>query len=66
MFGPISPHLLIYKPQYSSIFSVLHRGTGAILAIGFVAGLFLFNFGISLVSFHRIYYIMFILNTYAS
>ncbi len=31
---PIAPHLQIYKPQISSVLSILHRLTGAMLGIG--------------------------------
>lgn len=31
---PLSPHLQVYKPQITSILSVLHRGTGIILYFG--------------------------------
>lgn len=31
---PLSPHLQIYKPQMTSILSILHRATGVALAIG--------------------------------
>jgi len=31
---PISPHLSIYKPQLTSMLSIMHRGTGAALTIG--------------------------------
>ena len=31
---PLSPHLQIYRPQLSSISSILHRATGAFLALG--------------------------------
>ena len=31
---PLSPHLQIYKPQITSILSILHRGTGIVLSIG--------------------------------
>jgi len=31
---PLSPHLLIYKPQMTSMLSILHRATGAALALG--------------------------------
>ncbi|MCW5731171.1 MAG: succinate dehydrogenase, cytochrome b556 subunit [Alphaproteobacteria bacterium] len=31
---PISPHLQIYKPQISSVLSILHRITGAALGFG--------------------------------
>lgn len=33
---PLSPHLQIYKPQITSILSILHRITGAALALGSV------------------------------
>jgi succinate dehydrogenase / fumarate reductase cytochrome b subunit len=31
---PISPHLQIYKPQLTSVLSILHRGTGLALSVG--------------------------------
>lgn len=31
---PISPHLQVYKPQLTSMLSILHRATGAFLALG--------------------------------
>ena len=31
---PLSPHLMIYKPQLTSMMSILHRATGAALAFG--------------------------------
>jgi succinate dehydrogenase / fumarate reductase cytochrome b subunit len=31
---PLSPHLQIYRPQITSILSILHRITGAALAVG--------------------------------
>jgi len=31
---PLSPHLQIYKPQLTSVLSILHRATGIALAIG--------------------------------
>ena len=31
---PLSPHLMIYKPQLTSIMSITHRITGAALALG--------------------------------
>ena len=32
--GPLSPHLLIYKPQLTSLLSIIHRATGVFLSIG--------------------------------
>ncbi len=31
---PLSPHLQIYKPQLTSMLSIVHRGSGVFLAIG--------------------------------
>lgn len=31
---PLSPHLSIYKPQITSVLSILHRITGVILVLG--------------------------------
>lgn len=31
---PLSPHLQIYRPQYTMVLSILHRATGVVLAIG--------------------------------
>ena len=31
---PLSPHLMIYKPQLTSIMSITHRATGTALALG--------------------------------
>jgi len=33
---PLSPHLTIYKPQLTSLLSILHRATGVALSIGSV------------------------------
>ncbi len=31
---PLSPHLQVYKPQLTSMLSILHRGTGIVLGFG--------------------------------
>lgn len=31
---PLSPHLQIYRPQITSVLSIMHRATGVALAIG--------------------------------
>ncbi len=33
---PLSPHLQIYRPQYTSVLSILHRITGVALSLGAV------------------------------
>ncbi len=34
---PLSPHLQIYKPQLTSVMSILHRATGVFLSLGTLA-----------------------------
>ena len=31
---PLSPHLQVYKPQMTSVMSILHRATGVFLVLG--------------------------------
>lgn len=31
---PLSPHLQVYKPQMTSVLSILHRATGIVIALG--------------------------------
>ena len=31
---PMSPHMMIYRPQLTTILSIIHRGTGVGLAVG--------------------------------
>lgn len=31
---PLSPHLQIYKPQLTSVLSIMHRATGIVIAMG--------------------------------
>lgn len=33
---PLSPHLLIYRPQITSVLSIVHRATGVFLGLGAV------------------------------
>ena len=34
---PLSPHLQVYRPQITSVMSILHRITGVIIALGAIA-----------------------------
>jgi succinate dehydrogenase / fumarate reductase, cytochrome b subunit len=40
---PLSPHLTIYKPQISSMMSILHRATGCFLSIGLILAICFFS-----------------------
>lgn len=31
---PLSPHLQVYKPQLTSVLSIMHRGSGVLLGLG--------------------------------
>ncbi|MCA8927441.1 MAG: succinate dehydrogenase, cytochrome b556 subunit [Alphaproteobacteria bacterium] len=33
---PLSPHLQVYRPQWTSILSISHRATGIVLSVGAV------------------------------
>lgn len=33
---PLSPHLQVYRPQLTSVLSILHRATGIVLSLGTV------------------------------
>lgn len=33
---PLSPHLQVYRPQWSSVLSILHRASGVLLSFGTV------------------------------
>ncbi len=37
---PLSPHLQVYRPQITSVMSILHRLTGISLILGFVTVVF--------------------------
>ena len=39
---PLSPHLFIYKPQLTSVLSILHRMTGMFISLGLVGVVVLF------------------------
>jgi succinate dehydrogenase cytochrome b556 subunit len=43
---PLSPHLVIYKPQITSVFSIFHRISGSFLSLSFIFGIIFlyFNF----------------------
>jgi succinate dehydrogenase / fumarate reductase cytochrome b subunit len=34
---PLSPHLQVYRPQITSVLSILHRITGVVMSVGLVA-----------------------------
>ncbi len=36
MKRPLSPHLTVYKPQFTSMFSILHRATGVYMFVFFI------------------------------
>ena len=61
---PLSPHLFIYKPQLSSIFSVLHRITGVFLSLGLIFFILTYKTMEEQIGFYMIYFLMYYLNTY--
>ena len=52
---PLSPHLQVYKPQMTSMLSILHRATGAALAIGLLlVAAILISAGIGEASYNKV------------
>jgi succinate dehydrogenase / fumarate reductase cytochrome b subunit len=41
---PLSPHLTIYKPQMTSVLSIMHRITGAFMFFGLISILWVVNY----------------------
>jgi len=64
MYRPLSPHLLIYKPQFCSVLSVFQRITGGILSLGLLFVLFSLKFITYHITFYPIYLISCYFNTY--
>ena len=64
MYRPLSPHLLIYKPQFCSVLSVFQRITGGILSLGLLFVLFALKFITYHITFYPIYLISCYFNTY--
>nr|YP_009476646.1 succinate:cytochrome c oxidoreductase subunit 3 [Storeatula sp. CCMP1868]AVM81139.1 succinate:cytochrome c oxidoreductase subunit 3 [Storeatula sp. CCMP1868] len=59
---PLSPHLLVYKPQLTSIFSIFHRISGGLLFLFFLVLSSLFysiHFCFSFFATYFIYYYLF-------
>ncbi len=40
---PLSPHLQVYRPQITSVLSILHRITGVVLAVGIIPLVYWFS-----------------------
>ena len=55
---PLSPHLQIYKPEITSVLSILHRITGITLSVGSLL-LVLWIFTLSLGKIYYEYFLMF-------
>ena len=49
---PLSPHLQVYRPQITSILSIVHRLTG----VGLVAGALIFSYWISAATYGPVYF----------
>ena len=44
---PLSPHLQVYKPQITSILSIMHRATGVLLGLTVVITALLATLGLN-------------------
>ncbi len=53
---PLSPHLQVYKPQITSVLSILHRVTGAFLSLGsLVFAYFLYAAAYDMAAYEYVY-----------
>ena len=64
MYRPLSPHLFIYKAQWNTITSVLHRVSGIYLSLCLVLFTFILKFVFYHINFYFVYFICFYLNTF--
>jgi len=60
MYRPLTPHVSIYKSQFSSIFSIFHRVTGVTL----IAVMMFFWLGLCLISSLRAHHTIYLLTCY--
>jgi succinate dehydrogenase / fumarate reductase cytochrome b subunit len=65
MYRPLSPHILIYKPQFSSVFSVFHRATGVVLSLAVFLLMVLADV-VNNITFYPVYLFSCYINTYLS
>lgn len=63
MYRPLSPHILIYKPQFSSVFSVFHRATGVVLSLAVFLLMVLADV-VNNITFYPVYLFSCYINTY--
>jgi succinate dehydrogenase / fumarate reductase cytochrome b subunit len=59
---PLSPHLLVYKPQLTSVFSIFHRISAGVLLFVFIVSISIFychNFYLSFFTFYFVFYYFF-------
>jgi succinate dehydrogenase / fumarate reductase cytochrome b subunit len=56
---PLSPHLVIYKPQITSIVSIFHRISGSIIAMGLIILVFIIYLDIINSEYYIIYFVSF-------
>jgi succinate dehydrogenase / fumarate reductase cytochrome b subunit len=64
MSRPLSPHLFIYKPEISSLFSVFHRATGIFLTLGILFFICLIQIFLYNITYYPIYFLVSYLDTY--
>jgi succinate dehydrogenase / fumarate reductase cytochrome b subunit len=55
---PLSPHLTIYKPQLTSVFSIFHRISGSFLSLTFILSTVFLYFNLFFQNFFYFYAFM--------
>lgn len=66
MYRPLSPHILIYKSQWNTISSILHRFSGIFLSLSLILFIFVLKFIIYHINFYFIYLLCASLNAHFS
>lgn len=58
---PLSPHLSVYKPQLTSVLSIFHRISGAVLATTAIGSIFALKLSATHLNTYPVYWLAFLL-----
>lgn len=63
MYRPLSPHIFIYKSQWNTVSSILHRFSGVFLSLSLILLTFIFKYINYHINFYFVYLFSFYLNS---
>lgn len=58
---PLSPHLTVYRPQLTSVLSIFHRISGAVLATTAIGGIFALKLSATHLNTYPVYWFAYLL-----